>query len=76
MQPRLTIQASWAASRITTSEAVRPDGKDSSTVSIQSGRDSGARFWKKNGPSAPLTKRLRAIGRPPAPRKAPSATAR
>ena len=76
MQPRLMIQASWAASRITTSEAVRPDGNDSSTVSIQSGRDSGARFWKKNWPSEPFTKRLRAIGRSPAPRSAPSATAR
>ena len=76
MQPRLTIQASWAASRMTTSSAVRPEGNDSSTVSIQSGRDSGARFWKKASPAAPLTKRLRAIGRPPAPRSAASATAR
>ena len=31
----------------------------------QSGRLSGARFWKNGSPSAPLTKRLRAIGRPP-----------
>ena len=43
---------------------------------IQSGRLSGARFWKNGSPSAPLTKRLSAIGRPPAPRSAPGATAR
>ena len=36
----------------------------------------GARFWKNASPSAPSTKRLSAIGRPPAPRRAPSATAR
>ena len=76
MQPRLTIQASCAASRMTISSAVRPDGNDSSTVSIQSGRDSGARFWKKGWPAAPSTKRLSAIGRPPAPRRAPSAIGR
>mgnify|MGYP006140201419 CR=1 FL=1 len=29
----------------TISSAVRPEGNDSSTVSIQSGRGSGARFW-------------------------------
>jgi len=57
-------------------QVIRPDGNASSTVSIQSGRDSGARFWKKNSPPAPLTKRLRAIGRPATPRSAPSATAR
>ena len=49
-QPRLATQASPAASSITTSSAVRPDGNDSSTVRIQSGRDSGARFWKKYSP--------------------------
>ena len=76
MQPRLATHASPAASRITTSSAVRPDGKLSSTVSIQSGRDDGARFWKNASPSAPLTNRLRTIGRPPAPRSAPSATLR
>ncbi len=76
MQPRLMIQANWAASVRTISSAVRPDGKDSATVSIQSGRESGARFWKKNSPSAPFTKRFSAMGRPPAPRSAPSATAR
>ena len=32
-----------------------PTGSCSSTVSIHSGRGSGARFWKKNSPSAPLT---------------------
>ncbi len=76
MQPRLTIQASCAASRSTTSRAVRPEGNLSSTTSTQSGRASGARFWKKNSPSAPFTYRFSAIGRPPAPRSAPSATAR
>jgi hypothetical protein len=76
MQPRLTTQASWAASRTTTSWAVRPEGKRSSTVSTHGGRDSGARFWKKNSPSAPLTNRFSAIGRPATPRSAPSATAR
>ena len=45
MQPRLATQASWAASRSTTSVAVRPEGKEMVTVSIQSGRLSGARFW-------------------------------
>src|SRR2546422_1037849 len=76
MQPRFKIQASWASSRTTISWAVRPEGKLSSTVSIHSGRDSGARFWKKNSPSAPLTKRFKAMGRPPTPRSAPSGSAR
>jgi hypothetical protein len=76
MQPRLTTQASPAASCSTTSSAVRPDGKRSSAVSIQSGRFSGARFWKKGSPSAPFTNRFSAIGLPPTPRIAPSATAR
>jgi hypothetical protein len=55
MQPRFTTQASCAASRITISCALRPDGNLSSTTSVQGGRDSGARFWKKNSPSAPST---------------------
>ena len=55
MQPRLATQASPAASVTTTSSAVRPDGKLSTTVSIQSGRDDGARFWKNASPSAPFT---------------------
>ena len=76
MHPRLMIQASWAGSRTTISSAVRPEGKLSTTVSIHSGRELGARFWKKASPSAPLTKRLSAIGRPATPRMAPSATAR
>ncbi len=76
MQPRLTTQASWAASRTTISCALRPEGNLSSTVSTHSGRFSGARFWKKNSPSAPFTNRLRAIGRSATPRSAPSATAR
>ena len=45
MQPRLTTQASPAASSTTTSSAVRPDGKESVAVRIQAGRGSGARFW-------------------------------
>ena len=76
MQPRLTIQTSWASSRTTISSAVLPEGKLSSTVSTQSGRFLGARFWKKASPSAPFTKRLRAIGRSLTPRSAPEATAR
>ncbi len=75
MQPRLITQASWASSRTTTSLAVRPEGKLSSTVSIQTG-PGGARFWKKNSPSAPFGKRFNAIGRPATPRTAPPATAR
>jgi hypothetical protein len=70
MQPRLTTQASPAGSRTTTSSAVRPDGKLSVIVSIQSGRDDGARFWKNASPSAPFTKRLSTIGRPPTARSA------
>ena len=54
MQPRLATQASPAASRTTISSAVRPDGKLSTTVSSQSGREDGARFWKNASPSAPL----------------------
>ncbi len=46
MQPRFTIHNSCAASRTTTSLAVRPEGNFSSTVSIHSGCCSGARFWK------------------------------
>ena len=48
----------------------------STTVSIQSGREVGARFWKNGSPSAPLTNRLSTIGRPVTPRSAPSATLR
>ncbi len=76
MQPRLITHASWASSRTTTSCAVRPEGKLSSTVSTHSGRDWGARFWKKNSPSAPFTNRFSAMGRPATPRSAPPATAR
>ncbi len=75
MQPRLATQARPAASRSTTSSAVRPDGKRSSAVSIHGGRDDGARFWKNGSPSAPFTNRLSAIGRPATPCSAPSATA-
>ena len=76
MQPRLATQTSPAASRSTTSSATRPDGKLSCAVSIQSGRFSGARFWKNGSLSAPFTNRFSAIGRPPAPPSAPAATAR
>ena len=76
MQPRLITQASAASSVTTTSSAVRPEGKRSSTVSIQSGRFSGARFWKNGSLSAPFTKRFSAIGRPRTPPSAPGATAR
>ncbi len=76
MQPRLITQASWAASLTTISSAVRPDGKRSSAVLIQSGRCRGARFWKNASPSAPCTKRFSAIGRPPTPPSAPAATDR
>jgi hypothetical protein len=76
MQPRLTTQTSPAVSCSTTSSAVRPEGKRSSTVSIQSGRFPGARFWKNGSASVPFTNRLSAIGRPATPRSAPSATAR
>ena len=55
MHPRFTIHSSCAALRTTISRAVRPDGNRSSTVSTQSGRASGARFWKKGSPSAPST---------------------
>ena len=76
MQPRLITQASAASSVTTTSSAVRPEGNRSSTVPIQSGRFSGARFWKNGSLSAPLTYRFRAIGRPRTPPSAPGATAR
>ena len=49
MHARFAIHASVAASRGTTSSAVRPDGNASVTTSIQSGRVSLARFWKKTG---------------------------
>ena len=76
MQPRLITQASPASSVRTTSSAVRPEGKRSSTVPIQSGRLSGARFWKNASCSAPFTNRFRAIGRPATPPRAPAETAR
>src|SRR5262249_2450707 len=69
-------QPSPAASRSTTSAAVRPEGKLRVAVSIHSGRFSGARFWKNGSASTPLTNRFSAIGRPVTPRSAPSATAR
>ena len=40
-------------------------GTSASRSRSQSGRLSGARFWKNASPSAPSTKRLSAIGRPP-----------
>jgi hypothetical protein len=43
-QARLAIQTSAAASRGTTSSALRPDGNCSVATSIQDGRDRGARF--------------------------------
>ena len=55
MLPRLVIQASCAGSVTTSSWAVRPDGKRSSTVGTQSGRLAGARFWKKPSPVMPST---------------------
>jgi hypothetical protein len=76
MQPRLTTQASTASSVTTTSSAVRPDGKLSSTVLTHSGRLSGARFWKNGSASAPFTNRFSAIGRPRTPPSAPGATDR
>ena len=76
MQPRFATQASPAASVTTTSSAARPDGNLSSTVSIQSGRGDGARFWKNASPSAPCTYRFSTMGRPATPRSALSATAR
>ena len=54
MQARLAIQASAAASRGTTSSALRPEGKRICATSSQSGRFVGARFWKKNSPAMPL----------------------
>ena len=48
----------------------------SSATSIQSGRFSGARFWKIASSVMPLTNRLRIIGRSTTPRSAPSATDR
>ena len=49
-------------------------GKVSVATRIQSGRLSGARFWKNGSFSAPSTNRLSAIGRPRTPTSAPSAT--
>ena len=76
MQPRFATQARPAASSSTISSAVRPDGNVSVATRSQSGRLSGARFWKNASFVIPSTKRFRAIGRPPAPRSAPSDTAR
>ena len=61
---------------MTASFAEVPEAYFSSATSIQSGRFSGARFWKIASSVMPLTKRLRIIGRPATPRSAPSATAR
>jgi len=76
MQPRFTTHASAAPLLTTTSSAVRPEGKESSTVLTKGGTEAGARFWKNASPAAPFTKRLSAIGRSITPRKAPGATAR
>ena len=76
IHPRLTTHTSAAAFETTTSSAVRPDGKESSTVRTYSGTEAGARFWKKASPVAPFTNRFKAIGRSITPPSAPSATAR
>ncbi len=51
-------------------------GNASCAVVTHSGRGAGARFWKKNGSSAPFGNRFSAIGRFFTPRTAPGATAR
>ena len=61
---------------MTASFADVPEAYFNSATSIQSGRFSGARFWKTASSVMPLTKRLRIIGRPATPRSAPSATER
>ena len=57
---------------IETVELRFPSGRTAQEIVV---RDAGARFWKKNSPSAPFTNRFSAIGRPATPLSAPSATA-
>ena len=64
MQPRLTAQITCATSAATSASEVVPFGVLTSAVSSQSGRDSGTRFWKKEGPVAPFGYRWRRTGRP------------
>jgi hypothetical protein len=61
--PRLTAQARCAASFATSSVAVRPLGKVKVAVCSQSGAPLGTRFWKKNSPLTPSTKRFIVPGR-------------
>ena len=65
-----------AASSSTISSAVRPDGKRQRRRSEPVGPVLRRALLEERLAAAPLTKRFRAIGRPPAPRSAPSATAR
>ncbi len=74
--PRFTAQTRCAASLAQSSVALRPLGNLTVAVSIQSGAVFGTRFWKKNSPPAPSTKRFIVVGRSRRCRHAASATAR
>ena len=54
MQPRLTAQMTWARSAATSASEVVPFGVLTTAVCSHSGRTSGTRFWKKEGPPTPF----------------------
>ena len=60
-----TAQRTWARSAATSAREVVPLGVLTMLVSSQSGRVSGTRFWKNEGPLAPLGNRWSSTGRPP-----------
>ena len=71
----LTAQRTWARSATTSARDVVPFGVLTMLVSSHSGRVSGTRFWKKEGPPAPLGNRCSRTGRPPRARSKGSSTA-
>jgi len=54
MQPRLTDQISAASESMTSRSALRPLGNCTVVVRRKPASPTGARFWKKYGPAAPL----------------------
>ena len=53
MQPRLMTHISDGTSSMTGKSMTLPESWSIAQVRIQAGRGAGARFMKKNGPSAP-----------------------
>ena len=70
----LTAQATCARSAATSARDGVPFTVLTVVVSSHAGAESGMRFWKNDGPPAPLGNRCRSTGRPPISRRSGAAT--